>query len=375
MSGNKIINVLKKEKVLLIAAILAVISAFFVVPDSKYIGYIDVRVLVLLYCLMVIVKGFQDSGFFDYLVKRLCGGLKDARALYRMLVFICFFSGMLITNDVALITFVPFAIYSLHYCNLEKNMIAVIVLQTIAANLGSMATPVGNPQNLYLFSVSDLNTLAFEGVILPYVAISFCLLWLGIYMIPNSKIDANSGMIEEVMELDKRCFFVYTILFLLMILTVLRVIPYLPMFVFILIVFLAIRRGWILLQADFGLLLTFVCLFIFVGNIGRVEIISSVISKAIIGREIVFSAMASQVLSNVPAAMLLSGFTENISALVVGTNIGGLGTLIASMASIISYKLYSGTRKSNIGKYLLVFSVYNFIGLIIMLGLSYLIGT
>lgn len=371
---SKIIVYLKREKVLFISAILAVISAFFVAPNLGYVKYIDIRVLVLLYCLMVIVKGFQDSGFFDYIVKRLCGGLKDARALYRMLVFICFFSGMLITNDVALITFVPFAIYSLHYCNLEKNMIVVIVLQTIAANLGSMATPIGNPQNLFLFSVSSLNTLGFEMLILPYVAISFCLLCLSIYIIPNSKIDIKGGMIEEVMELDKKCFFVYTILFIMMILTVLRIIPYLPMFGLIILVFLVIRRKWILFQADFGLLLTFVCLFIFVGNIGRIGVISSIISDAITGREIVFSAVISQVLSNVPAAMLLSGFTDNIEALIVGTNIGGLGTLIASMASIISYKLYSGTKNSNIGKYLLVFSLYNFVGLLILLGLSYIIG-
>lgn len=361
------LHLLKKDPVLWVSLILAAISALFVMPSRDYFSYIDLRVLILLYSLMVIVKAFQNAGIFDLFVKKLSSKVSDAGALTRLLVTACFVFSMLMTNDVALITFVPFGIYALKVCGLEKYTIQVTVLETLAANLGSMATPIGNPQNLYLFSLSDMGLYAFFKLIFPYFTLSFLVLILLTLLIPKIKIQITENDLNSNIYLDKKRVPVYSVLFFLMVLTVLRIIPHTLVLIIIIISMLILRKWEILLKADFGLLFTFVFLFIFVGNIGNIKLISDNISGLIEGREILSTALLSQILSNVPCAMLLSGFTDNIPALIIGTNIGGLGTLIASMASVISFKVYCDTKNANPGKYLLIFSIFNFILLALFL--------
>lgn len=359
------INYLKKEKVLSIAWILAILSMFIIHPDFQYIDYIDFKVLALLFCLMLVVKGFQKIGLFNFLIEKMSAYIKDSRRLSQMLIFCCFFLSMLITNDVALLTFVPFAIFSLNLCGQERLTIQVIVLQTIAANLGSMFTPIGNPQNLYLFSVSAMGIQEFFGTLLPLTAVSFGGILAATFLIPKKKICMN---IEEKAKVDeKKELFVYSTLFILNLLVVFRVLFWMPVLLITIAMVILVKRTELFKQVDYALLITFIGFFVFVGNIGRMPWFREMIGQMIRGKEIVAATVFSQFLSNVPATLLLSGFTENYKNLLIGVNIGGLGTLIASMASLISYKFYTQSENAKKGKYIFTFTVYNIVGLLLLL--------
>lgn len=363
---------LKKEKVLCIAMALAVVSMFLVPPDAGYAEYIDVRVLALLLGLMLVVKGFTSIGLFDLLIEKAFGRVRSARRLVQMLTLMCFFSSMLITNDVALITFVPFGLLALDLSGQQKRAIPAVVLQTIAANLGSMATPIGNPQNLYLFSASGMPMGEFFAAVLPLTGASLLLLMLATLIIPAEPIRIDLSCRTAAMPRTE--LIVYTALFIVNLLVVFRVIGWPAALVLTVAGILAMRKPALLRQADYALLLTFIGFFVFVGNLGRVELVSRWIGRLLTGREVLVSALLSQALSNVPAAILLSGFTDNFAALIQGVNIGGLGTIIASMASLISYKLYAARPDANAGKYMLTFTLYNVVGLVLLLGLAMIGG-
>ncbi len=366
------LHFLKKEKVLTVALGLALVSMLFVPPDGGYMGYIDFRVLALLFCLMLLVKGLQSVGLFDALIRALFGTVHGTRRLCVLLVMLCFFTSMLITNDVALLTFVPFAMLALDRCGKKELIIRTVVLQTVAANLGSMATPVGNPQNLYLFSAGDLEIGAFFAAVLPVAGASLVLILLACFlMLPNEPVAFAAG--DHGTPASHREIALYAVLFAVNLLVVFRVLHFLPaLFLTVLGVLLFGKRS-LFHEVDYALLLTFVGFFVFVGNLGRVEAVSRLIERLLVGREVLVSALFSQFLSNVPAALLLSGFTGDTVGLVIGTNVGGLGTLIASMASLISYKLYSAREDAEAGRYMLVFTAVNVIGLILLLAFSLLV--
>ena len=364
------LNYLKKEKVLTISLILALVSMFFVHPDSGYLEYIDLHVLALLFCLMLLIKGFEEMGIFDVLIQKAFGGIKGSRRLSQVLIFLCFFTSMLITNDVALITFVPFSIMALQLCGQEKLMIKVIVLQTIAANLGSMLTPIGNPQNLYLYTTSGMSLGAFFQAILPLAAISLVGLFAATYIIKDETITMHLHDHKSKLE-GNGLFLGYLFLFALNLMVVLRMIHWVPVTIITIAGVCVLGKKKLIKEVDFSLLLTFVGFFIFVGNLGRIEFISDMIASLIVDREILAATLFSQVLSNVPAAILFSGFTEDFAGLLIGTNVGGLGTVIAAMASLISYKLYAQHETANTGRYLLVFTGYNVAGLAVLLTFCY----
>lgn len=361
---QKIIHWLKDETVLAVAAALALISMAFIPPDAQYPGYIDFKVLVLLFCLMIVVAGFRKIGFFTFLGKWLAGKATDTRGLIMVLVFLCFFTSMLITNDVALLTFVPFAISLLQMTGQEKRMILVIVLQTIAANLGSMLTPIGNPQNLYLYSMTEMGLAEFLKIMAPLTAVSFIMLLLLLLFDSKEPVHLEKNDMQETFAPGKACIF-YTILFVLSMAAVVKVLPYQILFV-------AVVAGVILFdlsalrEPDYALLLTFVCFFIFIGNMQRMDSVCRVLDQIITGRELFTAIVSSQVISNVPAAVLLSGFTDHAKALLYGTNIGGLGTLIASLASLISYKFYARIPGAEKGAYLWCFTKWNVAFLVVL---------
>lgn len=356
---------LKKEKVLSIALLLGFFSMLLVRPDSGYAGYIDMRVLALLFCLMLLVKGFQGAGLLDLMIVKVLGNVASSRSMCRTLVLICFFLSMLMTNDVALITFVPFAILALKRCGQDTLIIRTVVLQTIAANLGSMLTPIGNPQNLYLFSVSGMLAGNFFQTMLPLAALSLLLLLAAVQFLPDERVQMRRESANII--LPKKETAAYLALFVLNLLVVFRIISWIPAAIVTVAAVLCLGRKELLAQVDYALLLTFVGFFVFVGNMGRVPAVSETLERILNGREIVVSALFSQFLSNVPAALLLSGFTENFEGLLVGTNVGGLGTLIASMASLISYKQYAESEGAQKGKYFLTFTGYNAAGLVVLL--------
>ena len=352
----------RREPVLFIAALAAVITCFFIPPDSVYVSYLDLRTLSLLYCLMTVVNGLRQAGLFSYLAHSLCEHAANLRIISLLLVCLCFFTSMLITNDVALLTFVPFAVVVMGMAHHSRELIHVVVLQTVAANLGSMLTPVGNPQNLYLYSFYDMGFREFLFVTFPVWLLSLILLLLLCLFFPRAPLDLFLG---EAPGMEKPAILLHTALFLVCLLVVLRVLPWYVMLLIILAVLLVFDRK-LLLKADFMLLLTFVAFFVFSGNLARIETVSSAIRSLMEGREYLTSLLTSQVISNVPAALLLSGFTARSHALLLGVNIGGLGTPIASLASLISLKLYSHSEHASTGRFLAEFLVVNLAFLLIL---------
>ncbi len=381
-------NIIKKEPVLSIAVILAVISMFLVHPDAVYASYIDFRTLAILFCLMVIVAGMRTIGVFDCIAQNLLKRVKSVSGIVTILVMLCFFLSMIITNDVALITFVPFAILILNKFSDEVRdhwLIPCVVMQTAAANLGSMMTPIGNPQNLYLYGKAQLSTGAFFKLMLPYTALSFALLliWIGIHASKNANHinrSANSDSKETItLETqgrkisDKRRLVVYLILFFLSLLAVGRIISIWVVLICVL-VWATVCDRKLVRSADYALLGTFMALFIFIGNLGRIPQFCSFLQSLIRTREVIIAVAASQVMSNVPAAILLSGFTNQYQALIIGTNLGGLGTMIASMASLISFKYISRENALLRWHYFACFTAANVILLAILLLAAKLIG-
>ena len=353
---SKIRDFVKREITLCAAFAAAVISCFFVPPDAAYFGYIDWRTLALLYCLMVVVAGLRSAGVFSLLAHVLCQKAGSVRTMGMILVALCFFSAMLVTNDVALLTFVPFAVVVLGLADQMKELAWVVVLQTVAANLGSMLTPVGNPQNLYLFSSYDMSIGQFFGATAPIWLLSGVLITALCLLLPKAELSVFLG---EKPSLDKKSLLLYLALFVECMLVVLRVLIW-PVMLGTIVVVLAICDRKMLKRADFLLLVTFVCFFIFSGNLSRIDAVAALLRRLLGGHELLLGAGLSQVISNVPAAILLSGFTDNGKGLLLGVNIGGLGTPIASLASLISLKLYSHAETSKNSRYMAKFLAANF---------------
>lgn len=366
---------IKNETVLSIAVILAVISSFFVKPDRDYLGYIDFRTLALLFCLMAVMAGLQKTGVFNALAKSMLRRIHSIRSLTFVLVMLCFFFSMIITNDVALITFVPFTFTVLHMVddNVKNRLIIpVVAMQTIAANLGSMLTPIGNPQNLYLQSISGLGVGEFISLMLPYTVISFLLLSLWIF-ISREKGGIEISFVKKSNISGKKNIIIYIIAFAICLLTVARVIDY-KLTLLIVVALVSAADYKIFAKVDYTLLLTFAAFFVFIGNVGRIPVFEAYIQSVIRGRECITGVLSSQLISNVPAALLLSGFTDNFKDLITGVNLGGLGTLIASMASLISFKLLGHENKRLRGKYLIYFTLSNILFLAILLAAYHIFG-
>lgn len=316
---SKVIKFVKKEAVLFISLAAALISMIFTPPNPEYLGYVDWSTLGLLFCLMAAVQGFGSIGAFSRLAGTLTRRFHSTRNLSAALVLMCFFLAMLVTNDVSLLTLVPLTIAL--FRSMPEVCIRTVVLETAAANLGSMATPMGNPQNLYIYSHFSMPVADFFRVTLPPTAVSLC--------------------------------------------TVLRLLDWRVCLVVVLVCVLT--ADWrVLKRVDYALLLTFICFFVFVGNLSAVPAVRELISGVVSGREMLVGVLLSQVISNVPCAVMLSGFTGNAEQLLLGVDIGGLGTLIASLASLISFKLYGATAGAKKGRYFAEFSAYNFAMLIVL---------
>ena len=368
---KNILSFLKKEVVLTISGILAVISCFLVHPDSEYAGYIDFHTILILFCLMAVMAGLKDIGLFQRVGETLLKKIHSERGIVMVLVFLCFISSMFITNDVALITFVPLALLIMAMARMESSLCFIITLMTIAANLGSMLTPIGNPQNLYLYSVSGMSLVDFLALMLPYTCVAAILLLVCIGVRFHSS-EVPFELPKRSSKLNRWRIIYYLILFGLCLLTVAKILPIGILFVIILLAVLLDKRR-LLLNIVYSLLLTFIFFFIFIGNMGRFPVFRDFISSILDGNERLVAVLSSQVISNVPAALLLSGFTDKWNALIVGTNLGGLGTLIASMASLISYKQLAQNYPDKKGKYMVVFTIWNVVFLAVLYGISMVI--
>ena len=465
------------------ATVLAIISCFFVTPGREYLSYINWRTLILLFCLMAVVAGFAKAGVFRYISRKLSQRMKDTRRLSVGFMLLCFLLSMFVTNDVALVTVVPLTLLTMMGCS-EKAKIQTLVQETIAANLGSMLTPFGNPQNLYLSSYYGIGMGEFLRLMLPYTGVALVILLLQTLISPKEGLGGRAreagtpeGGASEAGVLEGRAkeagipergareagipegrvkgagisergaseagvpegrvkeaaipergaseagiqeerakgaeapegknreaaslyesgenltgkdemyeealrekllrskgrlvsILLYGILFIVSMFSVARILDYRILFGIILITILVYDRS-VLRNVNYTLLLTFVSFFVLIGNLGAMTQIQAALTQMIEGRELLTAILSSQIISNVPAAVLLSGFTDQGKALIVGTDLGGLGTLIASMASIITFQLYSLESGAKKGKYLLTFTLWNVIDLVILGTVAY----
>lgn len=370
---EKIKAFVKKEIVFVISFILAAASCFFVKPSADYINYIDTKVLYLLFAFMAVVAGLRECGVFDKCAKFMCKLSGSVRTIGIALVFMCFVFSMLITNDVALLTFVPFTVMLLASCGQTKHVVYIIVLETIGANLGSMLTPMGNPQNLFLYSSMGLTAIQFCKILLPYTIVSALLLVVCCFFIPGKKLFedevkkneffASENQSQENSGLRVFRTIVYLVLFAVCILSVLKIIPAWILAIVVAAAVAAVQVK-ILLKVDYILLLTFVCFFIFSGNIQNIAVIKEKLEGIVAGHEFITGILSSQIISNVPATLLLYPFVDGINGakeLLIGVDMGGLGTIIASLASLISYKLYANAEGADGKKFIGQFTLMSLI--------------
>ncbi len=359
----------QKETVFCVSLVLALLSTLAVRPDAVYLTYPDYRTLALLFCLMLIVSGFQSLGVFERLGHALLHRAGNLRSLSIVRVLLCFFSSMIITNDVTLITFVPFTLLVFRMIGKTERVLLLVVLETIAANLGSMATPIGNPQNLYLFSISSFSLGQFAWAVMPYAGLSLVLLLAVLLLQRNEPLPASVSVspVNEAHLFPALLPFLF--LLVLCLLVVFRVISYVPALIGVTAVVLVVNRK-LFRSVDYCLLFTFLFFFIFIGNLKRIPALNTALLSLVNGHELCTGILASQIISNVPAAILLSGFTQDYATLLTAVNLGGLGTLIASLASLIAFKFYGSAYPERKGAFLKVFTLFNVGFLLVLTGLA-----
>ncbi len=366
---QKLVAFFRREVVLTAALALAVLSFLLTPPSAAAFASVDVSTLCLLFALMAVVAGLRSCGLFDWLAAGVRARVRTCRGLGFLLMSLCFFFSMVITNDVALLTFVPFTLLLLADAGAFALMWTV-VLETIAANLGSMMTPIGNPQNLYLYMSRGLALGDFVQTLLPYALASYVLLTLGTLLLPANR---REQLRESAPAVARGRLAMYLTLLAVCLLSVLKVLPAWASAAAVALV-VAFRQPRLLGMVDWALLATFLCFFVFVGNVKASPVVSATLEGLLSGRETLVAVLCSQVISNVPATLLLAPFTQNVTGLLLGVNLGGLGTLVASLASLISFKLYGRCEGAQRGRYLLLFTAANFGLLALLLLLAAALG-
>lgn len=367
---KKILAYFRHEVILMVALIAALASFLLVPPGPHTLAGIDTTTLLMLFSLMTIVAGFRHMGAFDKLAAAVTSRIHTLRGLAVVLMTGCFLLAMAATNDVALITLVPFTILLMRGADM-KHLTLAVVLETIAANLGSMVTPIGNPQNLYLYSSGQLGAADFPAMTWPYAVLAYALLLVCCLFIPRRAVQSAEG---SKAALPLRKLVLYAALTVMALLSLAKVVPVWLLAAAVLVLTLALDRP-VLRQVDYTLLLTFVCFFVFVASVKAYAPVSAWLERLMAGSPLLTSLLVSQVISNVPACLLLSPFTENASALMLGVNLGGLGTLVASLASLISFRLYGAAQGAKRGQFMLAFTGLNAFFLAAVLGLAWMLGS
>ena len=357
-----LLSFLRKNAVFCIALCAAVVTAFFVPPDATYLSYFDLKTLTCLFCTLGVICALKNIRFFTILARGIVLRFRTVRSAVLALVCITFVGSMLIANDMALLTFLPLGYFVLTESRKEEYMAFTFIMQNIAANLGGMLTPFGNPQNLYLYTKFEIPTGEFLAIMFPPFLLSVLMIVAACHLLKNDPIALQD---EMAAALPRGRTVLHLLLFALSIVAVFRVIPYYIALV-IIAVFLLIFDRRALARVDYPLLLTFVCFFIFSGNMARIPAVREFFSALLARDTLVFSVLSCQVISNVPSAVLLSQFTNAYLELLLGVNIGGTGTLIASLASLITFREYLAHNPGKARAYLLRSSAWNFGFLVVL---------
>ena len=362
LSKLQVLDFLKSNAVVIIAAVAAIVTMFIVPPDIEYISYFDFKTLTCLFCVLAVVCALRNIRFFYTIAKAIVRKFRNAKIAILVLIYITFIGSMLIANDMALLTFLPLGYFILHTTGKDKYLAFAFIMQNIAANLGGMLTPFGNPQNLYLYSKFNIPDGEFLSIMFPPFVISILLITACCLIFVKSE---PLEIEEKAAELPLPRVIIYLLLFAYSIFIVFRYVPYWTGLIIIPLALIFLDRQ-ALLEVDYGLLLTFIFFFIFSGNMARIDAVRDFFSYLLNINTLVFSALSCQFISNVPSAILLSQFTENYHDLLLGVNIGGVGSMISSLASLITLKEYSKQDPGHTLRYILKFSAYNFAFLIIL---------
>ena len=363
-----VIQFIKKNAVVLIAFLAAVVTAFIVPPDAEYLGYFDFKTLTCLFCVLAVVCALKNIQFFYILAKKIVELFRNARLAILALVYITFIGSMLIANDMALLTFLPLGYFVLNTTDKRGYMAFTYIMQNIAANLGGMLTPFGNPQNLYLYSYFNIPDGEFVQIMLPPFVVSVLLITLCCFIFVKPE---PLRMQSQPAKLPAGRTALYLGLFVLAIAIVFRGVPYwIGLIIIPAVLLFADRKA--LKAVDYPLLLTFAFFFVFAGNMARIPAVRQLFSWLLEQSTFLFSVASCQVISNVPSAILLSQFTENYRELLLGVNIGGVGTLISSLASLITFREYTKRNPGKTGYYMLLFTGFNVAFLALLVGFVFL---
>ena len=359
----------KKNAVMCIALVAAIVTSIIIPIDEEYVGYFDYKTLTCLFCVLAVVCALKNIHFFYMLARKVVQLFKTARMSVLALVYITFIGSMLIANDMALLTFLPLGYFVLTTTGKQKYMAFTFIMQNIAANLGGMLTPFGNPQNLYLYTKYEIPNLEFMRIMAPPFLLSVAIITICCILFVKPE---PLHLSDEKIVLDPKRTVLYLALFALSIVIVFRGIPYWIGLIVIPAVFLIVDRK-ALKMVDYGLLFTFVFFFVFAGNMARIDAVRELFSTLLEKSTLLFSVVSCQCISNVPSAILLSQFTNNYPDLLVGVNIGGVGTLISSLASLITFREYVKHNPGKTGYYIGMFSLFNFAFLILLTGFMFLL--
>ena len=367
---GKLAQFLRKNTVFIIALLAAVVTAFFVPPDAQYLSYFDWKTLSCLFCTLAVICALRNIHFFTVVAHKIVGLTGNIRRAIIAIIMITFIGSMLIANDMALLTFLPLGYHVLASSGQKKHMVFTFIMQNIGANLGGMLTPFGNPQNLYLYNKFQIPTAKFMGIMaIPFAAAIFLIVVCCLILIRPEPIRVEN---QEDDRLPVGRTVLYLLLFAFSIVIVFRLIPYyIGLIVIPAVLLFADRKA--LRNVDYFLLLTFACFFVFSGNMARIDGVNRVLSSLMAKNPLIVSILSCQVISNVPSAILLSGFTTEYRALLYGVNIGGTGTLIASLASLITFRQYTALEPAGTKRYLGVFTLLNFLFLAVMTGVCVLL--
>lgn len=365
-SADALRHFIHQNTVLTIALAAAMITSVIVPPDAEYLGYFDFKTLTCLFCTLACICALRNLKFFVTLARRIIMLCKNAKLCVLTLVYITFIGSMFLANDMALLTFLPLGFMVLQSAKQEKYMAFTFVMQNIAANLGGMLTPFGNPQNLYIYSKFEIPTGEFMSIMaFPFVVAIVVITLCCLIFVKNDPL----ALENDDVRIDRRRAAIYLALFALSVIIVFRVIPYWLGLIVVPAALMFLDRD-ALKKVDYPLLLTFCAFFVFAGNMARIPFVKEIFSWLLEKNTLIFSALSCQLISNVPTAVLLSQFTENYKELLLGVNIGGAGTLIASLASLITFREYTKHYPEKTGKYIVLFSVCNFGMLALLLGLE-----
>ncbi len=357
-----VIGFVKKEVVLSVAIVAMIITMFFVPVDKEYLEYFEYKTLIALFCMLAVVAGLKSTNIFELVSKKLIGLFKTRRAVIYCLVYGTYLFDMIVANDMSLITFLPLTYLVLHKTNNDKYLAFTFIMQTIAANMGGMITPYGNPQNLYLFSFYEIAIPEFFKALLLQSITVAVMLFICVLFVKNEPLTLKN---EEKFEIKKKELAVYAVLFVFVILSIFRVVPHVVTLALVILAVLIVDRKRFK-YVDYALLATFCVFFVFSGNMARIDAVKELISVIVEKNTLIAGVVSCQFISNVPTAIFLSKFTQNWQDLLIAVNIGSLGIIISSLASLITLKEYLKHQPEGLKKYMIKFTILNTTFLVVL---------